>query len=422
MNIIDTERPVQGQARLPRVTPTNNATSITQQNSNINNFVEPSPESDSYANDDTLKAIREISEKKMKEEKNKKTGTTCKKSAPTSENETEEEKDDDTVTNESSNEEQSNEEKRERQKKIKKQAASNPSASCTIDPEQFKTLTIHELLDRYSICTDQRMSNFIVYELMQRSIGKSVGPLKSPESLVEFTASSQKYCALGPNALRQQYQRLKSHIATITEPDILKIGQVPLALLLEIAAVHILLQRAPPDDEPKRYNFNHSSQSSYPTVNSPNDHTRFTNRPQNDHFNASMPFQSKPAFNPQPQQSSYPCSSSQRPQQHPYKYDEQQNDSIYTNEPPPYDNQNDYPHYYPDEQQQQTNRFVHNRSTFPPSTSTTNIQKTFDSMHLSADHRDHIPSSNDHHLSSTANELVSMKCSKGENRPEAAYK
>ncbi len=374
MNIINTERPIQGQARLPRTAPTNNTTLITQGNSNGNTNFEPPPDSNSYANDDVLQAIRAINKKKIETGANKKTKKTHKKPAVISESETEEEENaSDTATNEDSDNKQSDQEMKKRQKKTMKQPASNLSASCTIDADQFKTLTIQELLDRYRTCTDQRMKNFFVHEMMQRSHGKSVGPLKSPESVVEFTASTQKYCALGATALNQQYQRLKSEIAKITEPDILKIDQVQPALLIEIAAVYILLQRAPPDNEPSRYNFSHNLQSKQP-----------------------------PYFSLSPQQL----------RQHSYNYNEQQNTSMHINEPPPYDNRNDYPHYFPHEQHQQSTQFVQNSGYVPPSSSSSNLQKTFDNMHISTDHRDNVISSNGHHSSSTTNGVYASTSSK----------
>jgi hypothetical protein len=206
------------------------------------------------------------------------------------------------------------------------------------------------------------MRNFIVHEMTQRSHGKSVGPLKSPEILMEFAVSSQKYSALGADELNQEYQRLQSLIAAITEPDILNIDQVQPALLIEIAAVNILIHRPHPDDEPSGYNFSH-----HPTINghAPNDHIRFPNHPQ---------LQSKPVLNPQCNRPSY---------RHPYHDDERQHESIHKNEPPSYD------------KQQQSAQFGQSIGSVSRSSSSSNVPNTFDDMHLSADHRDNVEDNHD---------------------------
>jgi hypothetical protein len=394
MNIINTERPVQGQARFPKAAPANNTPLTMERNSNRNTSFEPPPDSGSYANDDVLQAIRAIGRKKMKAEKNKKTKATRKKPASTVESETEEEeeeKESDTTTNEDSIEEKSDEEMKKHKKKTKKQPTSNSSTSDMIDAGQFKSLTIQELLDRYRTCTDQRIRNFIVHEMMQRSHGKSIGPVRSPENVVELTASTQKYGTLGANALKQEYKRLKSQITAITEPDILKIDQVPSALLFEIGAVHLLLQRALPDDELSRYNFSRNSQPFHPTSYDLNDHNRFANHSQNDQFDASLSSQPKSTFPPKSHQPPYSTTSPKWSQQHPYNFIQGQHPPTYPNEPPPYDNRNSYSHHVPyEQQQQQSAQFVHNLGTDPSSSSSPNLQRRFHDMHILSDHCENI--------------------------------
>lgn len=393
MNIIKTERSIQGQVHLLRASPANNASLVTQQSNNVNTALNRSPDTDSYANDDVLQAIRAISRKKVKSRENKKSKGTRRKPVSISESETEEEeKESDTATNEDSDEEYSGKEvkKRREKKNNKNQPIPIPPASETIDVNQFKNLTIDELLAQYHACIDQRMRNFIIHEMMERSHGKSVGPLKSPESMVEFTASSQKYCVLGGDALRQAYQRLKSQITAITEPDILKIHQVSPALLLEIAAVYILLQRAPPDEPP---------------VNNINDHNRFANHSRNDQINNGMHLQSKPVSDLQFNQSRYLFGSPQQRQQYPSNHNERQNTPTHANDPPAYDDRNRYPHYSPyEQQQQQSAQFVHN-STFFPSSSSSHIETTFDNMHISTDHHNSVSLPNNHPLPSTINDV-----------------
>lgn len=132
------------------------------------------------------------------------------------------------------------------------------------DAEQYKQLTVDDLLSQYRTCKNRRRANFIVHELTQRSKGKSTGPLKTPASIADFTSSMQKYGARNSTELRQDYEKLKEKIAAITEPDILEIEKVPLPLLLEIAAVHTLMQRTPIEPSPPPLNPNLVRDNQYP--------------------------------------------------------------------------------------------------------------------------------------------------------------
>ncbi|CAF4813992.1 unnamed protein product [Rotaria sp. Silwood1] len=399
MNIMDTERPVQSQARLPKTLSANTMTSTQQLYGSANPHFESPADSNSYANNDVLQALRAIREKKKKVPR--------KKLASNNESETDEKEEDEKnngVTSEDSNQEESDEKSKKHQKKTKKQSASNLATTVTNDPDQFKTMTIDELLTHYRACTELRMTNFIVHEMMQRASGKSVGPLNSPERIVEFTASSHKYCALRAHELRQEYDRLKSRIAVITEPDILKIDQVPQTVLFDIAAVHILLQRATSEGHPPppatHNSYNYNSQPS-PSINIPYHHTEFPNHVQNHDFSMPKPPQSRAVYNSQFQQSTHSFASSQRPQYHPYKYNEGQNVPTYTSEPPPYDYQNgptnQFSHQHQHRhQQQQSTQYVQDPTLVPSSASSFNLQTTFGNMHLSADHPDNVIPTNNH--------------------------
>ncbi|CAF3837549.1 unnamed protein product, partial [Rotaria sp. Silwood1] len=171
--------------------------------------------------------------------------------------------------------------------------------------------------------------------MMQRANGKSLGPFNSAERVVELTASSQKYCALQGYELREEYERLKSLISEITEPDILKIDQVPQTLLLDIAAVYILIQRTPsenrpptptpqlltpsapprPPRAPKHRSYNYNSQSS-PLTSIPKNHTEPPSYIQNHQLSSPKLPQLSSVYNPYFHQPPHSVSSSQQSQRH----------------------------------------------------------------------------------------------------------
>ena len=263
MNIIDTSRTVSGQANIsqPRLTSTS-AGSSRSRASSITGALPPNPSS--HANEDVLATIRAINTKKsMTKVTKNKTKVTKREveSTGTEANSASDDTEDEKLIKEDSSESQSDESD---EKKARKKKSKNAKAKTVeVMADQFKELTINELLSRHRGCKDQRLANFIVYELAQRSHGKSTGPLKNSASLAAFTSSMQRYSNRNSVELRNDYDRLKEQVVAITEPDILKIGQVPNSLLSEIAAVYSLLQRTPSIMTPPPSYFSSQSDNHY---------------------------------------------------------------------------------------------------------------------------------------------------------------
>jgi len=212
MKIIDTERPVVGQVRRTFTQSSNNNPSVASRD-----IPEPA-DSGSHANQDVLATLKAIKKKKQ----------------------------------------MNNEELGQNNKTDDKKTPHKENESCEdINEEKLKQLTIAELLILYDKCkSDRRKENFIIYELEQRSTGKSTGPLTQPGITNAYRDNVQKYSMYSPDALRTEYEQLTRTISSYTKPDILKIDQVPLDTLIGISVIYNFLQNLPvvPNNQPSNSN------------------------------------------------------------------------------------------------------------------------------------------------------------------------
>lgn len=231
MNIINTAPSSNIPIKRTSVDPTKLSTLNKQISSLPKNSVEydskPSSETDSFADNDILAVIRTLNRKKDNQAEESET------ESDKSDTDSDISIEDKYNTNESDNDEQDN---------LETQENTLESQSINIDNADPKTLSIDELISCYNLYKGHPQVNLIVFELVQRSLGKSTGPLNTPEALANFTTNTQKYSVLGVDELMQEYDKLKQNINSIIESDIFKINQVSPNVLSEIAVVHMLLQ------------------------------------------------------------------------------------------------------------------------------------------------------------------------------------
>jgi hypothetical protein len=340
MNIINTERIVHGQVNRITSISSNENSSRTPQNM-APTFSITSTDSGSHANKDVLATIRAITNKK----------------------------------NSKQNQDQSN---GENDDETKNQKSKKKEQSPTIlNEDEFKQLSIRELVTRYHACEDHRAANFFTFELKKRALGESVGPLTTPTNIAEFTVNTQKYCALPSDVLKKEYERLKKSIAADTEPDILKIEQVPPNTLIEISAVYTLLQRVPPEVNTQTFGINLQNHQSINPFNTSStgllQTSSYASLPNSSTLaslqsNPNMMHHLTPRFN---QEAYYPPP----PTQHPTYLDSHQSDRRFSYTSPP-------PYVYYDEQSNNQQQSVFKPIQKLPPAALSNLSHALNNMHI----------------------------------------
>jgi ElaB/YqjD/DUF883 family membrane-anchored ribosome-binding protein len=262
MKIINTERPVVGQVKRIFTSSPNNNSSVAPKD-----ISEPA-DSGSHANRDVLATLQTIAKKK-----------------------------------------QAKSEELEQNNKTDDKKIPKKNEPCEdISEEELKQLPITELLIRYhKYKNDRRKENFIIYELEQRSMGKS-----QPDIINACIRNAQKYCTYSLDALRTEYDQLTKIVSSYTRPDILKIDQVPLDTLIGVSVIYKFLENPPAGLNNQPPNINPNGQQ----ANMPPHWTPFNPPPPSTHPSMYAPMNPNiiPPFNPGPSQN-YPTFSG------PYPYD-----------------------------------------------------------------------------------------------------
>lgn len=240
MNIIDTEQHVERQTQVSYRPSTTDVASSRNRKELVPNAGPSKPES--YASNEVLEQIRTLSGGSSKKNEKSKYKESSQGDSDSSDEDDENKNDSNDNTIPKAPNRQS---VKQSSKSSKLEVPHAPVSSIKPDAEKFKKLSIAELIKLHRSCGDLQTENFIIYELKQRSLGKSMTPLTDAADIIMFTTSTQKYCSLDHATLKRFYEQLKEQICTFCEPDVLNIEKVPSTLLYEIAAVYQLITSAP---------------------------------------------------------------------------------------------------------------------------------------------------------------------------------